>query len=252
MNANANMNMNTNRNAAPAEINPFDDAVAKMLERARDRGAILPEREYAKYVFETEIRPTMKTWGIQDRHLVEIEDFGSAEQQDKFAKVCARMKGVGAIVALIGIRGCGKTTIAAQFARAVAWRNHRHARQVPCGEIACCRYMKATDLLARFKPLYADFGSAETERMVAARDFFCTQVEFAVIDELHEVGDQKVMQRMIPDVLDRRYAARRDTLLISNQTPEEFLGSTSDSVISRLQEHGAILQCEWESWRGRK
>ena len=60
-------------NAAPSETNPFDDAVAKMLERARGRGAILPDREYAKYG--TEVVPDRSEPGTRSdpspRHLAD-------------------------------------------------------------------------------------------------------------------------------------------------------------------------------------
>lgn len=81
-----------------------------------------------------------------------------------------------------------------------------------------------------------------------ARAAYC-RLKLAVIDELHECDDQKMKDRVLTDILDRRYSANTDTVLISNQTAEDFQATTSDSVLSRLAQHGAIVPCEWESFR---
>ena len=225
-------------------MNELPVQFAEILARLRP----VSDEEYHRHIWATEVRPTLLRWGLQERHIAEIDDFGNAQQRKAFETVCRRMCGVGAIVALIGVRGCGKTTIAAQFARAKAWQNHRHA-QMGGRPIVCCRYLKAVDLVARFRALYGEYHTNGAERLAESRDAFCRELEYLVIDELHEVGEQKVAARLITDILDRRYAAKRDTLLISNQTPAEFQAATSDSVLSRLQEHGAIVSCTWESWR---
>jgi len=225
----------------------LERTIAEVLARVQP----VSHSAYRQHVWQSEVRPALRRWGIQERHLAPLDDFGHARQARAFEAVCDHMKGVGAIVALIGIRGCGKTTIAAQFARRLAWRNHEYAQR-PGMPNVCCRYLKASDLVGRFKSLYADFGSVDGERLMESRAFFCQELEYLVIDELHEVADQKLAARLIPDLLDRRYAAKRDTLLISNQTPEDFQASMSDSVLSRLQEHGMIIPCNWESWRGRR
>ena len=47
----------------------------------------------------------------------------------------------------------------------------------------------------------------------------------------------------------KRYGAMKDTILISNQTPDVFQKAIGSSILSRLQETGAIIQCDWPSFR---
>lgn len=163
-------------------------------------------------------------------------------------------KGVGAIVALAGVRGTGKTSIASQIAidRARAWLDfygmmpEERAGKPPIGMV---HYCKATDLVARFKPLFSDFGSIETAALTDARAYECREWALLVIDELHECDDLKMKDRVLTDLIDRRYSARTDTLLISNQSPEDFRTKTNPSVLSRLGQHGRIIACNWRSFR---
>ena len=104
-------------------------------------------------------------------------------------------------------------------------------------------------MLQRYKPLYSDFGSVDTEGLMNELDFMCQQQEFLCIDELHDCDDMKAKTRLLTDIVDRRYSRCRDTILIANQKPAEFIASTGDSIISRLTEHGCIIPCDWPSYR---
>ncbi len=153
-----------------------------------------------------------------------------------FGALRATFQGKGSIIALVGVRGAGKTTIAGQLIRMMA----------TAGWIA--PYRKMVDLISAYKVLYGDMGGIRTEWTERDRDWFCTR-KLAVIDELHECEESRLKNRVLTDVLDRRYSHHRDTLIISNQTPEEFMDCTTDSVLSRISEHGTIIPCEWDSWR---
>ncbi len=77
----------------------------------------------------------------------------------------------------------------------------------------------------------------------------CQNQEFLIIDEVHDCGDMKFTNKVLTDLIDRRYSACRDTVLIANQTGADFAASIGDSILSRLNEHGAILECKWPSYR---
>lgn len=209
----------------------------------------MPQDGYDNHLRASEVFPALNRWGFEARFRT-LQTLNNGQVR-VLEKVKEKMVGVGAIVALVGIRGTGKTTIAAQFAYEKAWKNSQEARRTDSGprEIVTVSYRKATGILSRFKPLYSDFGSLDTETLTDARNYYCRVTEFAVIDELHECEEQKLRNRILSDVLDRRYAAKRDTLIISNQTPEDFEATMSDSIISRLSEHGQIIPCMWESFR---
>ena len=100
---------------------------------------------------------------------------------------------------------------------------------------------------------YGDFGTTQMEQLENYRDFLTKKLRLLIIDELHEVADDsKHKDRILADLLDARYAANMDTLLISNQTQKEFSETTNPSIISRLNEHGGIITCAWKSFRESK
>jgi DNA replication protein DnaC len=198
--------------------------------------------EMAEYLWKKETLPRMRDAGLDVRFCERIDFKTQNKQRAVYRRVWKRCAGVGAIVALVGPRGTGKTTIAAQIIRSRAespdlppWE-----RQPP--------YRKLADLTARFKALYADFGSIDIDRLRDARERYA-DISLHVIDEVHECEDQKFAHRVLTDLIDRCYAKRTDVILISNQTPEEFRASISDSIRSRLMEHGEIIECDWPTFR---
>ncbi len=205
--------------------------------------------EYRAHVLNAEIFPTVKRWGFEDRFHVETLDF-HPDQRTVFDACRRHMNGRGSIVALVGPRGVGKTTVAAQLAIEQAWTNHEEAiKQFGPRRISHFIYRKCAKIVARYKPIFADFGTVETDRLLDSLDMLCRQQEFLVIDEVHECDDMKFKRLVLTDLIDRRYSCCRDTFLIANQTGEEFAATIGDSILSRLGEHGAILECNWPSFR---
>lgn len=244
--------------SAPAELPRDDDAVdvgalgpeiAAALAGMAARVKLPSAEELRNYRFQTEIVPTLKRWGFRDRECMEVREWTVREQGEVFSRCEGLLRGVGSVVAMIGERGAGKTTVAAQIAVTRAWRMHDARRDGDLsGAHAFCAYRKVTDLAARLKPLYANFGTIETERLEQMRDALCRH-DLLVIDEMHDLIDLPVREALLIDVIDRRYAALRDTVLISNQTKADWDAKTNASIVSRLRQHGAVLVCDWGSWR---
>jgi hypothetical protein len=44
----------------------------------------------------------------------------------------------------------------------------------------------------------------------------------------------------------------RDTIMISNETPEKMLAQVGPSIEDRMRECGGIIECNWPSFRGAK
>lgn len=222
----------------------IDDAFVSLSETL----AIEPrsESEIAEWRWKNETLPRIKECGFSDRHWKRIADWSCKPQESVFKTCLSLCKGVGAIIALVGVRGCGKTMICAQMARVMA----EDENLAPCDRVP--PYRKLQDLVERYKPLYGNMGTMNPDALSSARDWYCTRPRLAFIDETHECEDLTIKQRLLTDIIDRRYSSRRDTILVSNQTPEEFERTIGDSILSRLSEHGRIIPCNWPSWRSRK
>ena len=223
-------------------LTALPDAIARLQELCPPKS----DGEMRAWRWENEILPNLKASRLPHRFHREIHEWTEPKQRTVFERCKTLFTQTGAIVALVGERGLGKTTIAGQLVIERAWDETRApwARRPP--------YRKMTDLIAQFKPLYADFGSIQTEELMERRDGFCKLHPLVIIDELHECDDMKLKDRVLTDILDRRYANHNDTLLITNQTPAEFKQTTNDSILSRLSEHGRIIECKWNSFRDKQ
>lgn len=222
------------------DTNKIEISLTKMRE--------LPPRtdaEIEEWKWLNESIPHLEASGLPQRFHRRITDW-NPEQLAVFNECQSKLTKTGAIVALVGKRGAGKTTIAAQIAVSRASNPNLPPwhRRPP--------YRKLVNLVARFKPMFSDFGSIDMDSLLQYAESFCKDHPLVIIDEIHDCEDQKMKDRVLTDFLDRRYANMVDTILISNQTPEEFQNTIGDSILSRLTEYGAILACNWESFRGRK
>lgn len=230
----------------PQPIPDLTEMVSKLLtgKKATDPGV------YRKHIFETQVLPSIARWGFDSRFQQEQPKM-HPKQQNTFAAMRSHLTGRGAIVALVGERGLGKTTLCAQFAIEKAWRNYEESMKEAGQPVVIQHviYKKCAKLIARYKSLYADSGSIETEVLLESMDRLCRDQEFLVIDEVHDCDDQKMKLRVLTDLIDRRYSNCRDTVLIANQTGQDFAATIGDSILSRLGEHGAILACNWPSYR---
>jgi DNA replication protein DnaC len=87
------------------------------------------------------------------------------------------------------------------------------------------------------------------DALLRRHDKLCRENPLLCIDEIHVCEEQRIKNRFLIDTLDKRYANLVDTIIVSNETPEEFNASTDASILSRMKEHGGILDCTWESFR---
>lgn len=215
--------------------------LSELLENAQFPDTSSPE-DLAQYVWRKETKGLMRAAGVPERFLQRLNFDDCRPQKAVFSRCQGLCSGKGAIVALVGPRGTGKTTIAAQLVRARAENEELPPweRQPP--------YRKTVDLLNRWKPLYSDSGHIDIEELRFRRDEYC-RLSLHIIDEIHECEDLKARDRMLTDICDRCYAFKTDVVLISNQTEEQFRKTTNESILSRLEEHGEVIECKWESRR---
>jgi DNA replication protein DnaC len=148
-------------------------------------------------------------------------------------KSIASKIGEGFLMALVGESGTGKTQMAIGLAgKYVA---------------STFRYVKTMTL---FLQLRAAMGNDCGGELALVREHISPA--FLVIDEAGERGGSEWEDRMLAYIIDERYATRKDTLLIANQKQDVFSRSVGPRIMSRLQETGGIVVCDWPSYRSAK
>jgi len=175
-------------------------------------------------------------WGAPQRHV----DFKAQDKPNPagWNKALADVQGKlgnGFLVALLGERGNGKTQIAVELMREVTGVKR----------LRSARYLTAMDFFVRIKATYSALAE-ETEQDVI-RDL--RKPAFLVLDEMGKRADNDWENRLIFHLINLRYNDRKDTLLISNQGESEFTASLGPSLISRMNETGGIITCDWPSFR---
>ena len=179
--------------------------------------------------------------GFPRRHLEHVNELASRGEAPRYSPSASEKLGDaldclidGGMVALIGIRGNGKTLAACHMARYFAWH---------CpGEI---KYTHVADMFAQIRS--ASIAQERSEDLVVS-DW--ASYGLLVIDELQERRESDWEQTTLTWLLDKRYGAQRSTLMISNLKPSEFVKSVGESVVDRMRETGVIVECDWPSFRG--
>jgi DNA replication protein DnaC len=167
------------------------------------------------------------------RHLKRAHNVDRDGKWGKTAEWLRLQCGRGYFVALVGKRGPGKTQLAVD-----AMLHHAE-------KLKTVRYTTATGFLMRVK------GTYKPQEMEDESDIITMFVRPAllVIDEYTRRGETDWEDRLLFELLDRRYNAMRDTILIANLTKADFEEAIGPSLASRMEEAGGIIECEWESYR---
>ena len=157
------------------------------------------------------------------------------EWQTKFDSLTA-MIGKGFLIALAGTQGTGKTMMGCAVIRAATAQNKS------------CLFTTAMDFFIALKST----SDEQAKMNEAAAISIFTKPALLVIDEMDERSESQWENRMIFHAINKRYQDEKDTLLISRKHSTEFLdsmGASGESIKSRLKETGAIIDCEWPSFR---
>lgn len=145
------------------------------------------------------------------------------------------MLGTGFIVALLGIRGTGKTQMAVELARDVINADK------------WARYVRVRDLMLRIRRGFQPDGEKEAD--IIAPLLAC---RLLILDEAHERAESDAETVAMANIIDHRYAAKRDCLIISNHEPDRFRESVGTSIYERIVERGGVIVCDWPSFRSGK
>jgi Cdc6-like AAA superfamily ATPase len=146
-------------------------------------------------------------------------------------KLLARVGG-GCLVALLGPRGTGKT-------------------QAAVGAIGYGAKAQRTALYAKAFDVFLDVRATYARQDQAERDALEKYIrpDILVLDEIQQRGETVWEDRILAYLIDRRYDAMVDTILIGNLTPDALADSLDPSIVDRLRETGGILEFNWTSFR---
>ena len=154
---------------------------------------------------------------------------------ENFGKVMAVCES-GGIIALVGRRGTGKTRIAAE-----AMRNF-------CPDTGC--YSTAMGLFLRIRSSYdKKSGSGRESEADIAKELI--RAPLLILDEVQERANSAWEDRVLTHILDARYGAMRPTVLIANLTEDELIQSVGESICSRIEETGGIIEFTGPSHRAK-
>ncbi len=146
-----------------------------------------------------------------------------------------------AITLLWGDRGVGKTHLATVLG--ARWHQLGYAGRYGTG-----RYWTVADLMDDQREWFGkktgEFG-ALAEPFEVARD-----CGLAVLDELNEIKAGSAFDvDSLARIIDARYRGARPTVLITNMRPDKIASVVGGSVVDRIKENGAVIECNWDSVR---
>ena len=157
----------------------------------------------------------------------------------------------GGIVALYGPRGTGKTFMALDLASNGHYRDPWYPRENVCHrpKPRPAIYRTAMEIFLQIRDTWRKGSELSELQLIAS---FADAV-LLVIDEVQERGENDFENQKLTAIIDARYRQQRPTLMIGNyRTKEEFAASISPSIVSRIQEDGGAIHCNWPSFRSNK
>jgi DNA replication protein DnaC len=137
----------------------------------------------------------------------------------------------GMLDVLAGPRGRGKTALACMLLGHRCWMGEQF------------KYTTGMDLLQHIKDGF-DKPSTNVKAVYA-------KTPTLVIDEFHRCDPSDWAHRTIESIIDDRYRNKRDTILITNDKPEQFVRQAGESIASRVKECGEVLVLSGRDYRER-
>lgn len=168
-----------------------------------------------------------------ERQLACVETRGDVWLQKLAMLRQLRSRGRGMTVALVGSRGTGKTQLGVELIR-----DTTH-------DLKPALYTTAVSFFLALKATFAR-DSGRTEKDVIER---YVKPRTLVIDECEKRAESEWANQLFFELINQRYAAMKDTILISNQSKSDFEALLGDSIVSRMAETGGTIECNWESFR---
>jgi DNA replication protein DnaC len=151
-----------------------------------------------------------------------------------FAEHFPRAMELGASFVFCGKPGTGKTHLACAIGN--------HVMQTFGHSVA---FVTVFEAIQRVKATYGDSSKSESDVM---RSF--AQVDLLILDEVGVQFGTKYEEVIITDIINRRYADMRPTIILSNLNSDELSEYLGARVVDRMFEGGGgVLAFDWDSYR---
>lgn len=141
----------------------------------------------------------------------------------------------GTFLVLRGPRGTGKSHLAIAAAQQMMSRG-------------TAMYARANDLIRRVRGTWRRDSPQSEDEVLQLLGY---GLDLLVIDEVGVQRGTDDEQMIFFDILDRRYAELRPTILLTNLEGREFAEFLGPRIMDRLRERAVGVKFEWESYRGR-
>lgn len=172
--------------------------------------------------------------GCPERHRgFKVSTARGQEWREAYGACGGKLFGRGTLLALVGGRGSGKTQMAVEFIR------------MACKTGMRARYARTVEFFMDVRATYRE-GEKRSEVDIVNE---YARPRLLVLDEAHERADTAWTGSLLNLLIDRRYAACKDTVLIANMSKDAFLASVGPSIASRMSEIGGVVECNWASFR---
>jgi len=157
----------------------------------------------------------------------------------RYTKACLDMWGLLGeggcwMVALVGPRGDGKSEMAAALVRAFCLR----------GRWAV--FSEAGDYF-----LELDHAREMESRSALLVEADYLKPDVLVLDAMEERATTEAKDRMLTRLIRKRHDALKRTLMVSNETPDQFKARVGETIADRIHDGGGVIECDWPSLRGR-
>lgn len=212
-------------------LTDFQNVVEKIVEKMPDgQEAQIQEQENSRKALL--FKELYQQSNVPKRHADFKKEISINKKWNESLSTVFKKINTGSIVVLFGTRGSGKTQLGVC------------AIQEACNRGIKSTYIKATDLFLNMRASYKSDDRTEIE---VVREFCIPGL--LVIDCLENRSDSDFENLLLNHVIDKRYDAMVDTILITNETEEGFSKSMGASIVSRIHETGDKIICDWKSFR---
>jgi hypothetical protein len=227
---------------SPARIEQSDlhASLQSLLRRCESLDSLAADQRHqairekqARYAMELKRDDLMGKCNLPDRHrtmLMSPELRQDGPWGEAWQTVQPKV-GVGSLLVLVGLRGRGKTQLAAMAVAA------------SCAMGRSALYTEAAVLFMEIRDSYRDGGS----ELAVFKKFSAPKL--LVIDQMEERKHSEAEDRALFTIINRRYNDCYDTILVSNETPEHFAVSIGPSISDRIAQTGEYIVCDWGSFR---